>query len=174
MLITGTWPEAGPGLDRETAETMGALLRIVEALRAIRGDYALAPTQAMDMEVSIDDAVLLAKVVLNQDVITSLEKVGRLALGTQLPKPPFSASGLFLGGRIYIPLEGILDIETEKARLTKELAKAEGFAATQEKKLANEGFVKSAPAEVVEGERVKLQTQRDKVGKLKAALSDLG
>ena len=173
LLITSSWPVAGPGLDPETSGTMGALLRVVEALRSIRGDYALAPAQALDVEVSIDDAAQLARLAVHQDVITSLEKTGRLSLGTQLPKPAFSASELFPGGRVYIPLEGILDPATEKARLTKELAKAEGFAAVQEKKLGNENFVKSAPAEVVEGERAKLQTLRDKIGKLKAALSDL-
>ncbi len=73
-----------------------------------------------------------------------------------------------------MPLQGILDPEKEKARLTQELSKAEGFAATQEKKLQNESFVKGAPAEVVEGERAKLQTQRDRIGKLKTALADLG
>jgi valyl-tRNA synthetase len=88
-------------------------------------------------------------------------------------KPAFSASGLVPGGRVFIPLEGILDPAQEKVRLTKELGKAEGFLAAQEKKLANEGFVKSAPAEVVDGERVKLQTQKDRVEKLKAALADL-
>jgi valyl-tRNA synthetase len=174
LLMTSAWPAPGPGLDKETAASMGALLRIVESLRAIRGDYALAPTQSLDLEVSLDDAVLLARLKDHQDVITSLDRVGKLTLGTGLRKPPFSASGLFLGGRIYIPLEGILDIATEKARLAKELAKAEGFAAAQEKKLGNEGFVKSAPPEVVEGERVKLKTQRDKIDKLKAALADLG
>ena len=59
-------------------------------------------------------------------------------------------------------------------RLTKELGKAEGYVAAQEKKLSNESFVKSAPAEVVEGERSKLQSQVDRVEKLKTALADLG
>jgi valyl-tRNA synthetase len=40
--------------------------------------------------------------------------------------------------------------------------------------LSNEAFVKSAPADVVDGERTKLQSQKDKVEKLKAALADLG
>jgi valyl-tRNA synthetase len=174
LLITSRWPEAGPGLDKETAETMGALLRIVEGLRSIRGEYALAPAQALDLQVSVDDPALLGRLEPHRDVITSLERIGTLTLGASLPKPAFSASGLFLGGRIFVPLGGILDIATEKTRLAKELSKAEGFVATQEKKLANENFVKSAPAEVVEGERVKLQTQRDRVGKLQAALADLG
>ena len=182
LLITSKWPEAGrvPAdadareSDAEMRRNMGTLFSIVEALRSIRGEYSLAPSQALDLLVSFDDADLPVQLALHQDVITNLESVGKLSMGKGLAKPPFSAAALFQGGRIFIPLEGILDPAQEKVRLTKDLAKAESFAAAQEKKLSNEAFVKSAPAEVVDGERTKLQTQRDKVEKLKAALADLG
>ncbi|HLP31601.1 MAG TPA: class I tRNA ligase family protein, partial [Geothrix sp.] len=175
QLITAAWPKpASSGVDVETAAAMGALLKVVDALRSIRGDYALAPTQALDLDVSVDDPALLARLKADHDVILSLEKVGRLTIASGLQKPPFSASGLIPGGRVFVPLQGILDPVTEKARLTKELSKAEGFAAAQAKKLENENFVKGAPAEVVEGERAKLKTQQDKIDKLKSALADLG
>ncbi len=175
LLITSKWPKAGAASagDAEAKATMELLLKIVDTIRAIRGDYTLPPSQATDVRVSCDDAGLYQRLLPHADVISSLEKVGALTLEANAAKPAFSAAGLFPGGRIFIPLEGILDPAQEKARLSKELGKAEGFAAAQEKKLANEGFVKSAPAEVVEGERTKLQSQRDKVEKLKTALADL-
>jgi valyl-tRNA synthetase len=80
---------------------------------------------------------------------------------------------LIPGGKVVVPLQGILDPEAEKARLTKELDKAKGFVAMQEKKLQNEKFVNGAPAEVVAGEREKLQAQRDRVVKLNESLADL-
>jgi valyl-tRNA synthetase len=176
LLITSKWPEAGAGSpdDADATETMERLLKIVDTIRAIRGDYTLPPSQATDVRISCDDALSLNRLQPHADVISSLERVGTLTLEANAGKPAFSAAGLFPGGRIFIPLEGILDPAQEKVRLTKELGKAEGFAASQEKKLSNESFVKSAPAEVVEGERLKLQSQKDKVEKLRAALADLG
>ncbi|HKP95069.1 MAG TPA: valine--tRNA ligase [Fibrobacteria bacterium] len=176
LLITSRWPEAGdPGAgDAEAAATMELLLKIVDSVRSIRGDYTIPASQATDLIISCDTAALQARLKPHADVISSLEKVGVLKVELNAKKPAFSAPGLFPGGHIYLPLEGILDPVQEKARLTKELGKAESFAAAQEKKLSNESFVKSAPAEVVEGERTKLRSQKDRVEKLKAALADLG
>ncbi|MDB5051929.1 MAG: valyl-tRNA synthetase [Fibrobacteres bacterium] len=176
LLITSKWPEAGKGShgDAEAKATMELLLKMVDTIRAIRGDYTLPPSQATDVRISCDSPDLLKRLQPHADVISSLEKVGTLVIETNAAKPAFSAAGLFPGGRIFIPLEGILDPAQEKVRLTKELGKAESFAAAQEKKLSNDAFVKSAPADVVDGERTKLQSQKDKVEKLKAALADLG
>ncbi|MDB5102611.1 MAG: valyl-tRNA synthetase [Fibrobacteres bacterium] len=176
LLITSSWPTAGtPGAgNAEEMATMELLLKIVDITRAIRGDYTIPPAQATDLIISCDNADLRERLKPHADVVSSLEKVGALKLEVNGSKPAFSAAGLFPGGHIYIPLEGILDPVQEKVRLTKELGKAEGFMATQEKKLQNESFVKSAPADVVEGERTKLQSQKERVEKLKVALADLG
>jgi valyl-tRNA synthetase len=74
---------------------------------------------------------------------------------------------------VYVEVDGILDPAAERVRLTKELEKTRNYAAVQEKKLANEKFVQSAPAEVVEGEREKLRSQIEAARKLEAALADL-
>ncbi|MDQ3003359.1 MAG: valine--tRNA ligase, partial [Fibrobacterota bacterium] len=179
LLITSKWPEVGSvaGVDSSNGDahaTMEQLLKIVESVRSIRGDYTIPPAQSTDIIISCDTPALQAKLQPHADVISSFDKVGALTVASDVKKPAFSAAGLFPGGRIFIPLEGILDPVQEKVRLTKELGKAEGFVASQEKKLQNEAFVKSAPAEVVEGERSKLQSQKDKVEKLKGALADLG
>ena len=181
LLITSKWPEADTcktlGIETTAAEDtalMAKLLKMVDAIRVIRGEYALPPTHALDVRISCDGDLWRKTVDANKDVMTSLEKVGVLTVETNGSKPAFSAAALVPGGRLFIPLEGILDPAQEKVRLTKELGKAEGYVAAQEKKLSNESFVKSAPAEVVEGERSKLQSQVDRVEKLKTALADLG
>ncbi len=52
-------------------------------------------------------------------------------------------------GELYLPLQGLIDVEAEGARLGKEIAKIEAELATARKKLANENFVANAPAAVV-------------------------
>jgi valyl-tRNA synthetase len=56
-------------------------------------------------------------------------------------------------GQVFLPLEGSLDIEAEKQRLTREIAKLEEELAAARKKLANQNFVSRAPAAVVEEHR---------------------
>jgi len=175
-LITSQWPAAGtPGAGSAAdLKSMESLLRIVEVVRSIRGEYTIPPSQMTDLIFACDDAALQRLLAEHGDILANLDKVIVKQAQANAAKPAFSASGLVPGGRVFIPLEGILDPAQEKVRLTKELGKAEGFLAAQEKKLSNEGFVKSAPAEVVEGERTKLRTQKDRVAKLKEALADLG
>ena len=57
--------------------------------------------------------------------------------------------------QMYLPMNELVDFEKEKARLSKEMKKAEKDLTFIEKKLNNPGFLKKAPEQVVEGERVK-------------------
>lgn len=181
LLVTSHWPTVTKSTDpakvnkaNKDKVDMQLILKIVDEVRAIRGEYSLPPGHGLELKISCEDESLLSTIENNQDVITSLEKISSLTVEAHGTKPAFSASGMFPGGRIFMPLEGILDPAAERTRLTKELGKVEGYALAQEKKLANENFVKSAPADIVETEREKLRSQKDKIGKLKAALVDLG
>jgi valyl-tRNA synthetase len=173
LLITGSWPQArGVTFTAHDQRLMDGVLGITEAVRQIRGSSALSPAQALSVRVHLDDAALTAAIAPHTWMIGGLEKIGTLDFDG--PKPPFAASALITGGKVYVPLEGLLDPAAEKARLAKELEKARAFVTTLENKLANEGFISRAPAEAVEAEREKLRLQIDKVGKLEEALQDLG
>ncbi|HEB83841.1 MAG TPA: hypothetical protein ENI92_02440, partial [Bacteroidetes bacterium] len=83
-------------------------------------------------------------------------------------KPPQSAATVVEGREVYVPLAGLIDIEAEKARVTREIDKLEGLLAGVEKKLANDRFTANAPEEVVDREREKLAGYRARLAKLKA------
>ena len=173
MLITGTWPAARP-VDYAAADEnlMTSILAITEAVRQIRGASSLSPAQALTVRVHLDDADRAPALAPHAWMVGGLEKIASLDFGGT--KPPFTASALIPGGKVYVPLEGLLDPAAEKARLTKELEKARGFVASQEKKLGNEKFISGAPAHVITAERAKLSQQIDNVSKLEEALKDLG
>jgi valyl-tRNA synthetase len=78
------------------------------------------------------------------------------------------------GADVMIPLAGLLDVETECARIRKRL---DGIGADAERaagKLGNEAFVSKAPAEVVEKERSKLAALEEERAVLEAQLAELG
>ena len=82
-------------------------------------------------------------------------------------------AGVVGGVEIYLPLKGLIDVEKETARLTKEMDKLGKEIKKLNGKLRNEGFLKKAPAQVVEGERTKLAGYEEKMKSLEARLADL-
>ena len=75
--------------------------------------------------------------------------------------------------KIYIPLGDLVDFEKEKERLAKEKTKTLSEIERIEKKLSNEGFVAKAPQAVIEGEKTKLQSYKDVLAGIEAALAKL-
>ena len=75
------------------------------------------------------------------------------------------------GGAFCLPLDGVIDVAAEKARLTKALAKVEKEAGGLSKKLANEAFLAKAPEEVVEEQRARLTAVEADIEKLTAAVA---
>ena len=71
---------------------------------------------------------------------------------------------------LILPLADVIDVAAERARLSRERAKAEQEAEKIAKKLDNAEFVSRAPAEVVEENRQRLQAARDEIARLSAAL----
>jgi valyl-tRNA synthetase len=69
---------------------------------------------------------------------------------------PAAAVAVVGGMRVLIPLEGLIDVGAEKARLAKEIARVEGEIRKCEAKLGNANFVANAPAEVVAQERQRI------------------
>ena len=75
---------------------------------------------------------------------------------------------------VFIPLSDMIDFEKERVRLLGEIKKNDGEIERIEKKLSNEGFVSKAPAQVIEGERAKLEKYRATKTALAEALAKLG
>ena len=105
----------------------------------------------------------------------------RLANASQVnitAQPPVSLDGLVSvvtsAAKLYIPLAELVDLEAERARLAKEIEKAEKYLASIEKKLSNEKFVSKAPEAVVQRERDNLDKTRALIAQLKESAAALG
>ena len=76
-------------------------------------------------------------------------------------------------GEVYMPLEGLIDMEAEKARLDKEIAKMEAEVQKCDAKLGNEAFVGRAPAELVAREKERREEWAQKLGQLREMRASL-
>ena len=73
----------------------------------------------------------------------------------------------------FVPLTGVVDVESELLKLNEELNYTKGFLASVEKKLSNERFVNSAPEQVVNIERKKQSDALSKITVLEAQIKSL-
>jgi valyl-tRNA synthetase len=153
-----------PQADRD----MEVVENIVTAIRNIRGEMNIPPSKKINVLLKTSE-VSERQV----DYIKKLARVEDLKSGENLVKPKASASSVVKSSEIYVPLEGLIDLNVERQRLQKEITRLEGSLAGIEKKLFNEKFVNGAPADVVEKERTKQRDWQENLSKLKEILDNL-
>ena len=103
----------------------------------------------------------------------SWSKVAYSSSGGASEKPETSVGFVVQGVEVYIDLAGAVDLEKEKKRLQKEIDSVGPYVVSMEKKLSNKGFADNAPEDVLDGEKQKLESAREKLDKLKQQLSSL-
>jgi valyl-tRNA synthetase len=153
-------------IDTQVEEEMTFVQEVIEALRTIRGEMEIAPSK--DISVVVKQADLRKEESLRR-YERYLKRLARVTSVTFLgdgTRPRLSASAVVQGEEIYVPLEGVIDIEWEKARLQKEIDRITGILAGIRRKLDNTSFTTKAPEEVVEKEREKLESFQQHLEKL--------
>src|SRR5699024_876164 len=96
-----------------------------------------------------------------------------LTIETTVEAPNKAMTAVVTGAEIFLPLEGLIDIDKELTRLEGELDKLNKEVERVDKKLSNEGFVSKAPAKVVEAEKEKQNDYIEKREKVKARIQEL-
>jgi valyl-tRNA synthetase len=168
-ISTADFPKFDPSLvNSEAEEQIHFVQEIVTAIRNIRGEMNIPPSKFVNVYIR-------GKKVTENEVlyIKKLGKVENIFNHENLEKPKASASSVVAGSDIFVPLEGLIDLDVERNRLQKDIARLEGSLIGVSKKLSNENFVNNAPADVVAKERQKKADWEEKITKLKTMLDDL-
>ncbi|WP_276619102.1 valine--tRNA ligase [Syntrophomonas wolfei] len=135
---------------------MQQLMQAIRALRNIRSEFNINPSILIKAIMVVPDEVRRQVFIDNQAIIKQMARLEQLELLYELEKKPEQAvSALLSLAEIYVPLEGIIDVEKEIQRLQKELKMVENDLQKAENKLKNEKFLSKAPPEVIEKERSK-------------------
>jgi valyl-tRNA synthetase len=140
----------------DAKEPMQVLKEINYNIRNIRGEMNVPPELEAEVLIKTKKERVRRVIEEHQDVIKFLSRLKKITSGEDIEKPPASAFAVGDGYEISLPLKGLIDIEMEKARLSKELAKLIGDIERSARKLKNESFLQKAPREVVEKERERL------------------
>ncbi len=168
------YPESDISLiDDEAEGRMGAIQAIVSGVRNVRAEMHIPPEKAVEAVIHAASPETAALVESMRANIISQARLETLTAGTDAVRPPLSASVVGAGWEVWIPLEGMIDIAAERARLEKEQERLSQEVARVKGKLGNQGFVANAPEEVIAAERAKLASWEERLARLAAGLADL-
>lgn len=172
MLMAEAWPVAKEERkDQAAFGELQILIDVITSIRRLRTEQAVEP--AKEISVTIVTG-LYSKVLEDQEShIRRMGKIGNLTISTDAQKLENVASVFLADIEVHLSLEGLIDVEKEKASLSKEKENLEKFVAGIEAKLGNEQFVARAPEALVAEQKGKLEEARGKLQKIAERLQGL-
>jgi valyl-tRNA synthetase len=172
-LMGSSWPDLSTSLiDAEAEAEMDWVVQLITKVRALRSEMNVSPGSKISMLLKDASDVTRARMETHNDILSTLARLSSLdILDGEAPK---GALQDVLGeATIVLPLDGLVDVADETARLEKEIARLEMEISKHDKKLANKGFTDKAPAAVVETERQRRADEAETLIKVSEALQRL-
>jgi len=157
-IMQDRWPEplavekAG-----DAAMKMQSIMNIIRAIRNIRAEFNINPGKAIKAHLLVRDPEQLSILTEHQSYIMQMANVSEITAGQELAKIHQAVSAITAAAEIYVPLEGVIDVDKELVRLNKDLQNTIKDIEKSEAKLNNEQFLSRAPQEVIEKEKAKVQ-----------------
>ena len=172
-VMVQPYPVAEPGwIDEETEKQMTFLTGVIRAIRNLRTEMNCPPGKEVRVVFcGVDtDLVFLRE---QEAYLRSLARVGVSEFRQAGDRPKGAATAVIGAMEIYLPLDDLVNLDEERARLAKEVGKVEDELARVQKKLANGDFLAKAKTEVVHKEREKATQFEEKIRTLRSSLEKI-
>ena len=153
-------------IDSEAEQHIDWLKGIIIAIRNIRGEMDISPANAINVILRNGDEEDKKRLESYRPYLRKLAKLENIHWLSKSDVAPAAATQIYKELEILVPLEGLIDVEAERIRLSKEISKLESGLIAVSRKLDNEKFLLNAPALVVDKEK-------DKKKQIDKALSSL-
>lgn len=171
MLALASWPDIN-FRDEAAAEDINWLIDVVGGIRSARAEMNV-PAGAMAPLVIVEAGKITKERVERHDA--AIKRLARIETIEFADKVPEASAQIILGEATFaMPLGQLIDFETERARLAKEMGKIDLDIGKVEKKLENPKFVENAKPEIVEAERERLSELQAAKEKVAIAMKRLG
>jgi len=172
LLIEAEWPDLSAlPVRAEAAAEMQWVIDLIKGVRSVRSEMNVPAGAKIPLVLTGADAEAAARLSRNRDVIATLARLSSAETATAIPK---GSAQFVLGEAVAaLPLGDVIDFARERARLEKDLKKAEDEIARFDAKLSNEQFVAKAPEEVLEEQRSKRAEAQALATRLREAVARL-
>jgi valyl-tRNA synthetase len=172
-VMVQPYPVAQPGwIDEETEKQMTFLTGVIRAIRNLRTEMNCPPGKEVRVVFCGADTDL-AFLREQEAYLRSLARVGASEFRQAGDRPKGAATAVIGAMEIYLPLDDLVNLDEERARLAKEVGKVEDELARVQKKLANGDFLAKAKTEVVHKEREKATQFEEKIRTLRSSLEKI-
>ncbi|WP_430913474.1 valine--tRNA ligase [Methylobacterium sp. sgz302541] len=171
LLALAPWPALGGLTDAAAEAEIGFVVDLVSEVRSARSETNVPAGAQVPLVMVGADATVRDKIETWRDTLVRLARLSDISFADTAP--PKAVQLLVRGSVAALPLEGIVDLAAEVARLKKEAAKAESEIGKLDGKLGNADFVARAPEEVVEEQKERRDAEAARLVKLREALARL-
>jgi valyl-tRNA synthetase len=173
-IIVAEYPECDEAMiDPDLEAGMAKIQAVVNGIRTVRAEMNVPPSKRADVYVRVDSPDLSEALKMHESYITELGRISEFYVGSDIKRPRLSGSTVIKDAEIFIPLEGLIDVDKERARLKKDLLQVQGQLDKIGKKLGNPEFRAKAAPEVVEREKQKKNDFENMADKINANLEQL-
>jgi len=163
--------DAADFTDEAAEAEIGWLVDLLTAIRSVRAEMNIPPATLTSLVLAGASAETRERVPRWSDVIKRMARVSDISFADRAPE---GAVQLLVRGEVAaLPLKGVIDLAAERARLDKEIAKADADIKRVDAKLGNEKFVANAREEIVEEEKEKREAAVARKEKILEALERL-
>ncbi len=172
-LALAAWPRARRAwFDAAVEREVGFLQEVVVAVRNLRAEQKITPGRTVPVVVrgTPEQLDLLERL---ESQILPLARIEALTLARDGSRPAVAASAVVGGAEVFLPLEGLVDLDEERARLAREAEKLLTDLEGVKRKLRNQDFLRKARPEIVDRERSRLGQLEETLEKLKKAQASL-
>jgi len=171
-LTISSWPKMQGEAHGNSVSLFKVVQEQISSVRNIQAEMNLSPKAGLNIIIKPKSEELSVQLKSAEWIYRKLLPVESITFDVNADKPKASAASVVAGSEIYVPLEGLIDLDKERERIQKEIDRLQGFLKGVEKKLSNEGFVNNAPDEVVEKEKQKKADAENNLEKLTRQLEE--
>jgi valyl-tRNA synthetase len=174
-IMLAAYPESIAELIDERSEwEMQVVIDLISRVRNIRSEMNIKPAERITVLIGSPDAKLRQVLSASVDQVTRLTRAADVSIQENLAAPRASARAVLSGGaEVAVPLEGLIDFEQERQRLTREKEKLVAESGKMEAQLANPQFVERAPADRVAEVRTRISDIAQRIAQLQQTIDNL-
>lgn len=149
---------------------MELIMEIISSIRNLRSELNIAPSRKVEVILDVPDQQVLNNLQQNQIYLENLALANKIIWQSRGEKPKASATAIIGPVELFLPLQGLIQLDEEERRIKKEITKIEEELARANLKLHNEEFLQKARPEAVLKEKEKARLLTEKITKLQQGL----
>ena len=173
FIINSKMPSENSELINQKIENeMNLVIDSISAIRNIKASLNISPSKTINLYIRgpENETNIIEK---NITLLNRLAKIESIKTGADIKKPNQSATAIMKNIELFVPLQGLIDLEQEIFRLEKQIEDMHGRLNSINKKLDNQNFIARAPKNVVEHEKNKKHDYEQQLNKMQVNLLSL-